>query len=95
MAIIGCFTYEFPVTLPVLAKEGFGGDSRTYGFMTAAMGLGAVMGGLYTAARGRTGIHALVKASIGFGIVVLATALAPTVGLALLGLVLSAHRASG
>jgi MFS family permease len=88
MAIIGCFTYEFPVTLPVLAKEGFGGDSRTYGFMTAVMGLGAVIGGLYTAARGRTGISALVRSSIGFGIVVLATALAPTVGLALLGLLL-------
>ncbi len=87
MAIIGCFTYEFPVTLPVLAKVGFGGDSRTYGFMTAAMGIGAVIGGLYTAARGRTGIRALVGASIGFGVVVLATALAPTVQLALLGLV--------
>ncbi len=88
MAIIGCFTYEFPVTLPVLAKSGFGGDSRTYGFMTAAMGLGAVIGGLYTAARGRTGITALVRASVAFGVVVLATALAPTVHLALLGLVL-------
>ena len=56
MAIMGCFTYEFQVTLPYLARTTFDGDSRTYGFMTAAMGLGAVIGGLYTAARGRTGI---------------------------------------
>ena len=55
MAIMGCFTYEFQVTLPYLARTTFDGDSRTYGFMTAAMGLGAVLGGLYTAARGRTG----------------------------------------
>ena len=87
MAIMGCLTYEFQVSLPYLAKSGFGGDSRTYGFMTAAMGLGAVLGGLYTAARGRTGTPALVRASVGFGVVVLATALAPTVQTALVGLV--------
>ena len=88
MAIMGCLTYEFPVSLPVLAKSGFGGDSRTYGFMTAAMGLGAVLGGLYVAARGRTGVGALVRASLVFGVVVLATALAPTVEVALVCLVL-------
>ena len=88
MAIMGCLTYEFPVSLPYLAKSGFGGDSRTYGFMTAAMGLGAVLGGLYVAARGRTGVAALVRASVVFGAVVLATALAPTVELALVCLVL-------
>lgn len=87
MAIMGCLTYEFPVSLPYLAKSGFGGDSRTYGFMTAAMGLGAVLGGLYVAARGRTGIGALVRASVIFGAVVLATALAPTVEVALVCLV--------
>ena len=88
MAIIGCFTYEFQVTLPVLAQDTFDGSARTYGFMTAAMGLGAVAGGLYTAARGSTGIRTLVRAAIGFGIVVLATALAPTVEVALVCLVL-------
>ncbi len=88
MAIMGCLTYEFPVSLPYLAKSGFGGDARTYGFMTAAMGLGAVLGGLYTAARGRTGTPALVRAATGFGVVVLATALAPTVMVALACLVL-------
>jgi MFS family permease len=55
--------------------------------MTAAMGLGAVIGGLYTAARGRTGIDTLVRSSILFGVLVLATALAPTAAIALLLLV--------
>ncbi len=87
MAVMGCLTYEFPVTLPVLAKETFGGDSRTYGFMTAAMAVGSVVGGLWTAARGRTGITTLVRSSALFGVLVLATALAPTVELALLLLV--------
>ncbi|HYO20432.1 MAG TPA: MFS transporter [Dermatophilaceae bacterium] len=87
MAIMGCFTYEFQVTLPYLARTTFDGDSRTYGFMTAAMGLGAVLGGLYTAARGRTGIRTLVRSSILFGVLVLATALAPSATVALVLLV--------
>jgi MFS family permease len=87
MAIMGCFTYEFQVTLPYFARTTFSGDSRTYGFMTAAMGLGAVIGGLYTAARGRTGIRTLVRSSVLFGVLVLATALAPTALTALLLLV--------
>ncbi len=87
MAIMGCFTYEFQVTLPYFARTTFDGDSRTYGFMTAAMGLGAVIGGLYTAARGRTGIRTLVRSSVLFGVLVLATALAPSATAALLLLV--------
>ena len=56
MAIVGCLAYEFQVTLPVVAARAFDGGSRTYGFMTAAMGVGAVVGGLYAAARGKTGL---------------------------------------
>lgn len=87
MAIMGCFAYEFQVTLPYLARAAFDGDSRTYGFMTAAMGLGAVLGGLHTAARGRTGIPTLVRSALLFGVLVLAAALAPTVPVALVLLV--------
>jgi MFS family permease len=87
MAILGCFTYEFQVTLPYLAKSAFGGDSRLYGFMTAAMGLGAVLGGLHTAARGDTGIPTLVRSSTMFGILITATALARSAVMAQLLLV--------
>ncbi len=87
MAIMGCFTYEFQVTLPYFARTTFDGDSRTYGFMTAAMGLGAVLGGLYTAARGRMGITTLVRSSVLFGVLILGLALAPSAGVALLLLV--------
>jgi MFS family permease len=87
MAIIGCLTYEFPVTLPYLAREAFAGDSRTFGFMTAAMAVGAVGGGLFNAARGQTGTPTLVRVSVAFGALVLAAALAPTVEVALILLV--------
>ena len=55
MSLVGLLAYEFQVTLPVLAEQTFHGGAEAYGFMTAAMGVGAVIGGLFTAARGRTG----------------------------------------
>ena len=55
MALVGMLAYEFQVTLPVFAKHVFDGGAETFGVMTAAMGVGAVVGGLVTAARGRTG----------------------------------------
>jgi MFS family permease len=53
-----------------------------YGFMTAAMGIGAVIGGLFTAARGRTGLRPMIIASVGFGAAILVCAFAPFLGLA-------------
>ncbi len=59
MAAVGCLTYEFQVSLPVMASHALHAGATGFGFMTAAMGVGAVAGGLFVAARGRTGIGAL------------------------------------
>ena len=59
-----------------------------YGFMTAAMGVGAVVGGLFVAARGRTGLPPLVLAASGFGVVLAFAALAPNLGVELVALAL-------
>jgi MFS family permease len=75
MAIVGCLAYEFQVTLPVVSSRVFHGGSQTYGFMTAAMGLGAVVGGLYVAGRGRTGLLSLVRSSAVFAVTIAAAAL--------------------
>ncbi|HEY2042075.1 MAG TPA: MFS transporter [Jatrophihabitans sp.] len=88
MALVGCLAYEFQVVLPVVAKQTFGGGSQAYGFMTAAMGIGAVIGGLYVAARGRTGTRALVNSAVGFGVVIAAAAAAPALWLELIALAL-------
>jgi len=88
MAIVGCLTYEFSVTLPVLAKQTFGDQASTYGFMTAAMGVGAVIGGLYVAARGQTGIRSLRNSAAVFTVVLTGAALAPTLWLELVALAL-------
>ncbi len=85
MALVGCFAYEFQVVLPALAKS-FHGGGATYGFMTASMGVGAIFGGLYTAARGRTGVRAMITSSAVFGVVLLLASVAPTLPLELVAL---------
>ena len=84
MALVGCLAYEFQVTLPVVAKHTFGGQASTYGFLTSAMGIGAVVGGLYVAARGKTGVRALINSAAIFSVVLAAASLAPTLWLELL-----------
>ncbi len=81
MAFVGTLAYEFQVTLPVVAKQTFHGGSATYGFLTAAMGAGAVLGGLFTAARGRTGLRHLTLAALLFGLAIGAASLAPVLAL--------------
>jgi MFS family permease len=86
MALIGCLAFEFQVVLPIVASETFAGDASTYGFLTAAMGAGAVIGGLGMAAWGRTGMWSLAAAAAAFGLAMLATALAPSLAFALIGM---------
>jgi MFS family permease len=77
MAVVGCLAYEFQVTLPVMATRAFHGGSQAYGFMTAAMGVGAVLGGLYTAGRGTTGLRSLTRSAAAFAVLITLAALAP------------------
>ncbi|HEY7850778.1 MAG TPA: MFS transporter, partial [Ktedonobacterales bacterium] len=83
MALAGCLAYEFQVSLPVMARQGLHVGATGYGFMTAAMGVGAVAGGLVVAALGRTGLRPLVLAAAGFGVLLALAALAPTLGVEL------------
>ena len=86
MVIVGMLAYEFQVTLPVVARQTFHGGSATYGFLTAAMGVGAVLGGLVTAARGRTGIRHFTFAGAAFGVAIGLAALAPVLVVELVAL---------
>jgi MFS family permease len=77
MVLIGTFAYEFQVVLPVLARQTFHGGATVYGFMTASMGVGAVAGGLVTAARGHTGLRPVALAASAFAVVLFLAAGAP------------------
>jgi MFS family permease len=89
MAVVGCLTYEFQVTLPVMAKRGLDVGAAGFGFMSAAMGAGAVAGGLAVAARGKTGLRPLVAAAWVFGIAVALASVAPSLPLELVALALA------
>src|SRR5664279_5318469 len=87
MALIGTLAYEFQVVLPVLARDAFHGNASTYVFMTSAMGVGAVIGGLVTAGRGRIGLRPLTVNAAAFGLLILVAAVAPTLAVEMVALV--------
>jgi MFS family permease len=88
MTVIGTLTYEFSVSLPAMAEVTFHGGAATYGLMTSAMGLGAVLGGLLTASRPRHGLAVVSRQGLVFGLVVLGLSVAPTLPIALAALLL-------
>ena len=87
IALVGTLAWEFQVTLPLMASNVFGGGAGAYGVMASVMGLGAVGGGLISAARARPRARALCIAAIGWGIAITAAAFAPTLPLELAALV--------
>ncbi|HEY6522810.1 MAG TPA: MFS transporter [Solirubrobacteraceae bacterium] len=89
MGLVGCLTYEFQVSLPVMADRGLHVGATGFGFMTAAMGVGAVGGGLFVAARGKTGLRPLVIAAFAFGVAMSLATLAPSLALELIALALA------
>jgi MFS family permease len=78
IALVGTLAWEFPVTLPLMASQVFHGGAGTYALMTSVMGIGAVAGGLVSAARSRLRARSLCLAAIGWGIAITVAALAPS-----------------
>jgi MFS family permease len=87
IAVIGTLAWEFQVSLPLMASQVFHGGAGSYGVMASVMGGGAVVGGLISAARSRPRARALCLAAIGWGIAILAAAVAPSMALELAALV--------
>jgi len=88
MAIIGMLTFEFQVSLPLIAQFTFKGDAGSYAFLTGSMGFGAAIGGIFFASRKGIRPYKLVSASLMFGLAVLAAAFMPSLLLSALALVL-------
>jgi MFS family permease len=88
MAVIGTFTFEFEVSLPLLATKTFHGSGTTYSWLLGAFGVGAVAGGLYAARSAGTGVARLTWAALGYAIAMGLLALAPTLPAAIAACVL-------
>jgi MFS family permease len=88
MALVGTLAYEFQVVLPLVATDTLHGDARTYGFLSSAMGAGAIVGGLMVARRTGTGVRHVTGAALGFGLAIALAAAAPSLVLELGALLL-------
>ncbi len=86
MSLVGIFAYEFQVTLPLVASSVFRGGAEVYGALTGSMGLGAVVGGLMVATRGRTGLRPITMTAAAFGVFLVVAAIAPSLGVEYLAL---------
>ena len=82
MAIIGTFSYEFSIILPLVAQTTFGGNAASYALLVTATGVGSVIGGLYAAGRKKISPRMLVISAFGFGVSLTVAALMPTLALA-------------
>ena len=87
MVVAGIVSFNFQVLLPLLAAQTWHGTAATYAALTAAMGVGSVMGALAAGARGRVTSQTLVAAAALFGVAELLVAVAPTLELQALALV--------
>jgi len=87
MALIGTLTYEFQVSLPLIAQFTFKGDASSYALLTGSMGFGAALGGVSFASRKGIDPNKVIVASLLFGLAVVAAAFMPSLILTGLALV--------
>lgn len=84
MAVIGTLTYEFQVSLPLLAEFTFHGNAATYADLTAAQGIGSVIGGLFLAGQKSASTSSLLLAALLFGTATITAGFMPTLNLTII-----------
>jgi MFS family permease len=89
MAMVGMLTYEFQVSLPLIAQFTFNGDASSLAFLTGSFGVGAVVGGIAVAGQRKNTPSRLVIAGFLFGFTILGAAFMPTLLLSGFALVLA------
>ena len=87
VGVVGLFGQNFRVVLPLLAQDTFHGGPEVYGYLTAALGLGAVVGALASAARETATAWGLVLSCMAFGLVNLLAAAVPVLPFAYVAMV--------
>ena len=82
MALVGTLSYEFSVSIPLLAHVTFPGSEAAVAagvaLLSAMMGVGAIFGGLFTAGRRSATLKALTAGAFGFGMSMLLVSVSPS-----------------
>ncbi len=81
--VMGTLTWEFPISIPLFASFTFDGGASLVSAMFAFMGAGAIVSGFFVARRAHSLGSAACIAALALGVAMTATAIAPTIELAL------------
>lgn len=87
VAVVALLGQNFRVVLPLLARETFGAGPEVYGWLTSALGAGAVLGALGSAARATVSAWSLLVWTGIFAVVNVVAAASPGLGVALVMMV--------
>lgn len=83
MAAAGGFAFNWTVVLPLLAWDTFKAGADAYGLLFAVLGLGSLLGALFTASRNEPSPRLQIGALALFGVLTLAAAAAPNLAVEL------------
>jgi MFS family permease len=83
VAVIALFGQNFRVVLPLFARDVLGGGAEVYGWLTSALGAGAVIGALGSATRERVSAWSVLLWTGAFALVIMVLAGAPGLPVAL------------
>ncbi len=88
IALIGTFTFEFQISLALMAEDTFASGASGYAALMSAFGFGAAIGGIIAASRKETGPTAFLAFGALSGFSILLASIAPSQGLGVAGLIL-------
>lgn len=77
-AVIGTLSFNFQITISIMARNVFHGDAGTFGSLYALMSAGAVVASLGVAHREDVSTRFVTMSALGLGIAMIAAALTPT-----------------
>lgn len=77
MAIMGTLAFNFQTVLPLFTTRDLGGDDLTFSLLMSVVSVGSLAGALVSARRTKVSVRTVSLSSVGFGLAMLALAVAP------------------
>jgi len=87
MSVLYLFAFNYYVIMPLFAERTFGGDAGTLGLLLSLMGVGSLGGALVMATKTNPNERRLALAAVAVGVVTVLAALAPSLHVAALAMV--------
>lgn len=84
LTVVGTFTFNYQVAMPVLVDEAFGAGSAAFGWLLAISSVGSVIGSLLIARTGRASLPAMLIGTAVLGASSLAVGFAPNLAVSFL-----------